>query len=92
MAASSERSRFASVLSTGCNQCTSVKLFLVTHEESQASGVWSYRVRGMFISAENRDSALEKAMTQKPTWDPDWMDAVECKEDAVEKEIAVVWA
>ena len=91
MAASNERSRFASVLSTGCKVCTKLKLYLVTHEERRASGPWSYLVTGMFISAENQESALDKAIIQKPMWDPDWIEAIECKEDGVEKEIAQTW-
>ena len=91
VATSSERSRFASVLSTGCNQCTKSKLYLVTNSRRWPAGQFSaseyYEVSGMFISAGNEESALNKAKRYKPEWNYDYMNAIECNEDFVEKHI-----
>lgn len=96
VAASNERSRFASVLSTGCTKCTDVlyqptRLYLVTTETWWPAGQFStsvyYEVSGMFISAESEECALHKAKRYRPEWNEHYMNAIECNEDFVEKQI-----
>ena len=91
VATSSERSRFSSVLSTGCKECTKLKLYLVTHEQRWPAGQFHanvyYEVSGMFISAENKQSALEGAIKQKPVWNYAYMEAIECNEDGFERRL-----